>query len=401
VKFSYQARTNTGQVKTGVVEASSREGALSVLQRYGLYITFLSEVKAPFWQKRVEFLQKISKKDVVFFTRQLAIMLRSNIPVVESIETIARQLKKLNFRDQILKIAELVEGGDSLSRALSSFPDLFSPFYIGMVKSGEASGNVPESLDYLADYLERQQDFTSKVIMAIIYPAFVLAVFFGIMLLMGIVVIPRFGEIFAGMGTDLPFLTRLVIEGATFVKQHWLLLVFGLIGLGFCGYLFLKSRETKKALDGIVLDLPILGSFFKKFFLVHIALNLSTLISGGVPISHALEISSDVVGNNVYKKIILQTRDGVRAGQTISSILSAYPEQFPLFFVQMTVVGEKTGHLEKTLKNVVTLYQKEVDRTLEALIKFLEPALIIFLGILVALLAFALFVPLFQRGMLI
>jgi type II secretory pathway component PulF len=328
-------------------------------------------------------------------------MLRSNIPVVESIETIARQLKKLNFRDQILKIAELVEGGDSLSRALSSFPDLFSPFYIGMVKSGEASGNVPESLDYLADYLERQQDFTSKVIMAIIYPAFVLAVFFGIMLLMGIVVIPRFGEIFAGMGTDLPFLTRLVIEGATFVKQHWLLLVFGLIGLGFCGYLFLKSRETKKALDGIVLDLPILGSFFKKFFLVHIALNLSTLISGGVPISHALEISSDVVGNNVYKKIILQTRDGVRAGQTISSILSAYPEQFPLFFVQMTVVGEKTGHLEKTLKNVVTLYQKEVDRTLEALIKFLEPALIIFLGILVALLAFALFVPLFQRGMLI
>lgn len=399
MKYSYQARTKTGEVQTGFVEASSREGALAVLQKYGLYVTFLAEIKEPFWQKRLDLLKKPTKRDVAFFTNQLAIMFRSNIPVVESLETIARQTSKVGFREEILKLAEQIEGGDSLSRALSSFPNLFSPFYIGMVKSGEVSGNVPESLDYLADYLEKQQDFASNVLMATIYPAFVLAVFFIVLLLMGIIIIPRFGEVFEGMGAELPFLTRLVIELASFVKYHWLVLLVGFIGLGICLYLFLRARETRKLLDRMCLELPLLGSFFKKFFLVHIALNLSTLIAGGVSISRALEITGDVVGNDIYKKIILETRNGVRAGQTISSVLSSHPEEFPPFFIQMAVVGEKTGHLEKTLRNVVALYQKDVDRTVEALIKFLEPGMIMFLGLLVALLAFALFIPLFQRGL--
>lgn len=399
MKFSYQARTKTGEIQTGFVEASSREGALAVLQKYGLYVTFLVQTKEPFWQRRIKLFKKASKQDVVFLTRQLAVMLRSSIPVVESFETIARQLAKPEFQEQVLKIAEQVEGGDSLSKALSSFPGLFSPFYIGMVRSGEVSGNVPESLDYLANYLEREQDFTSKLLMGIIYPVFVLIVFFAIVFLMGIVVIPRFAEIFTGMEVELPVLTKLVLAFTSFMRDNWLVFLLGFLAFWVFIILLLRSKEFRTSLDKLLLDLPVLSSFFKKFFLVRIALTLSTLIAGGVPISQALEISSDVVGNDVYKDIVLKTRDGVRAGQTISSVLSAYPETFTLFFIQMTVVGEKTGHLEKTLQNVVSLYQKEVDRSLEAIIKLLEPALIVVLGGLVFLMAIALFVPLFRIGL--
>jgi type IV pilus assembly protein PilC len=145
--------------------------------------------------------------------------------------------------------------------------------------------------------------------------------------------------------------------------------------------------------------MPILGDFLKKYFLTRVALNLSTLVAGGVPILQALEITGDIVGNRRYKDIILRTREGVKAGQTLSSVLLGYPEEFPLLFVQMTVVGERTGHLESTLKNIVILYEKEVDRAVDSFIKLLEPMMILILGGLVAFLAMSLFVPLFQKGL--
>jgi len=399
MKFNYQARTGKGEIMVGSVEASSREGALSVLQKYGLYVTYLAKAIEPFWQKKIDFLRKASKKDIVFFTRQLAVMLESNIPVVESLETIAKQLRKLGFQEQILKMAEQVEAGDSLSRVMASFPNLFSAFYIGIIKSGEVSGKMPEGLEYLADYLEKEQDFKAKAMMAIIYPAFVLVVFFIITIIMGIVVIPKFAEIFESMGTELPFLTRLVIGFSVLIRKWWTVLVLGIILLCFALFSLLKSSPAKRVLDKVFLETPIISDFFKKFFLSHVALNLSTLIAAGIPISQALEITADVVGNRIYKEILLKTRDGVREGQSISFVLSSYPKAFTLFFIQMTVVGEKTGHLEQTLKNVVKLYEKEADRALEAFLKFLEPALILILGILVALAAVALFVPLFERGL--
>lgn len=399
MRFSYQARTEEGEIQTGFVEASSREAALSVLQRYGLYVTYLTQLKEPFWQRRIEFFREASKGDIVAFTRQLSIMLKSEIPVVESLESVVRQTKKMGFQEKILKIAEMVEGGSTLSQAFSNFPEIFSPFYVGMLKSGEASGRIPESLEYLADHLEREQDFISKIITSIIYPAFILAVFFLVLFLMAIFLVPQFAEIFAGI--ELPFLTRLVLGAADFLKRSWWILFLLFSGLGFSIFFSLKSEEGRKFLDKFSLDLPIFSDFLKKIYLSRFSLNLSTLIAGGVPITQALEITGDVVGNSVYKEIILKTRDGVRAGESISSVLASYPEVFPPLFLQMTIVGERAGHLEKTLQNVFTFYQKEVDRALDTFVKFLEPMLIIFLGLLVALLAVSLFLPIFQKGLII
>lgn len=401
MKFSYQARTEEGEIQAGFVEASSQEAALAVLQKYGLYVTYLSEVKEPFWQRRVDIFRRISKGDIVFFTSLFSIMLKSNIPVVESLETIASQTKKPRLREIILKIAEEIEGGATLSQAFSAHPQYFSSFYIGMVKSGEISGKVPESLDYLADYLKKEQDFASRLTLAMVYPVFVSVVFFAVMLVMGIIVVPRFKEVFVGMEADLPLITRITFGLSDLIRKGWPILLFCFFGFGILISSSFKSREAKKFLDKISLEIPLINDFLTKFLLARVALNLSTLISGGISISRALEITADVVGNDVYRSIVLKTQEGVRAGKSMSSVLSSYPERFPPLFIRMTVVGERTGHLEKTLKNVVDIYQKEVDRALEGFITLLEPLLIIILGGMVALLCIALFVPLFQQGITI
>ena len=399
MKFSYQARTKDGNIQTGFVEASSREGALTVLQKYGLFVTFLERTKEPAWQKKIGFLSEASKRDIVHFTRQLAIMLKSNIPVVEALESIARQINKAGFQEKILRVTEEVEGGATLSKAMSAYQDVFSGLYVGMVQSGEASGKVPESLDYLADYLERENDFSGKIIGAIVYPAFILLVFVVVMLVMASMVVPQFEEIFASREEELPLITKLIFFFSSFLKNWWWFLIF-LFGAGIIALiLFSRTKDGREFLDGLMLKIPVLDGFSKKVFLGRIALNLSTLIAGGVAMTQALDICANVVGNDVYKKIMYQTREGVRAGKPMSLVLSSYPEQFPLLFLQMVVVGEKTGRLDESLKNVIIFYQKEVDRLLDSFVKFLEPALIIVLGILVAFVAVGLFVPLFERGL--
>jgi len=401
MKFSYQARNKDGDIQMGFIEASSKEMALEVLQGYGLYVTVLLEVKDPFWRSRIRFLNEASRKDIVSFTRQLAIMLKSNIPLVESFETIARQTRKKGFQEKLLKIAESVGGGETISKSLAEFPKMFSPFFIGMLKSGEASGRIPESLDYLANYLEKQQNFKSQIIAGLAYPGFVLVVFFGIAVVMAIFVIPNFEQVFADMDMELPILTQIVLGSANFIKNWGILLALILAGLIGAAIYFFQDEENKKKMDKFILDLPFIGDLVSKMLLSRIALNLSTLIAGGVSISQSLEITSDLVANDVYKTIILKAREGVRAGRPISSVLAAYPKRFTFLFIQMITIGEKTGRLESSLQNVVDLYENEVNKSVETMTKLLEPILIIILGLTVALFALALFVPLFQQGMTI
>lgn len=383
----------------GFIEASSKEAGLDVLQGYGLYATALIEVRDPFWRNKLRFLNEASRKDIVSFTRQLAIMLKSNIPLVESLETIALQTRKKGFQEKLLKIAESIGGGETISKSLAGFPKLFSRFYVGMLKAGEASGKIPESLNYLAGYLEKEQNFKSQIIAGLAYPAFVLVVFFGIAVVMTIFVIPNFEQVFADMDMELPILTQVVLGSANFMKKWGIFFVLILAALIGVGAYLLRDEENKKKMDRFLLDLPVVGNLMSKMFLSRIALNLSTLIAGGVSISQSLEITGDLVSNNVYKTIILKAREGVRAGRPISSTLAAYPKRFPFLFIQMATVGEKTGSLESSLQNVVELYEEEVNKSVETMTKLLEPILIIVLGLTVAVFALALFVPLFQQGM--
>ncbi len=397
MKFRYQARSRTGEVKTGTVEASSREAALVLLQKNRLFITLLEEEKSgPFYAKKIQLFGRPSKKDAVTFSRQLSLMFKSQIPLVEALYALGKQTKNAAFRDIISQIAEDVEGGMPFSQALSRFPKLFSPFYVSMVKSGEASGTLSESLSYLAEHLEREYHLASKIKGAMIYPALIVVVVIGVLLMMMYFVIPNLSRVLTETGQELPAITKIVIGASAFLRQWgWaLLLVF--LALGVFAFRYTKTPEGKKLWDKIVMRIPLIGSFLRMVYISRFSENLSTLIAGGLPISKALEITGEVVGNDIYQNIIAEVQEEVRRGEKISSILQKYPDQFPPLLTQMINVGERTGTIDKSLMNVVSFYQKEIDRSIDNLLSVLEPVMVIFLGLVVAGLMASVLMPLYK-----
>lgn len=397
MKFNYQTRTKEGEIQTGIVEAASKEAALNLLYKHGLYVTFLEEAALPIYAKRIKIFERISRKDIVLFSRQLSIMFKSEISLVEALGTLANQAKNSDFKEKILKLSEEVEGGTPLSKALSRYPKLFNHFYVSMVKSGEASGKLSGALDYLADHLEREYHLASRIRGAMIYPALVVFVVLVVLFLMMFFVVPHLTEVLEVTGQELPIVTQIVIGLSGFSRKWGWILILGLaIFTVIIFRYYYKTAEGKKFFEKFFLKLPLIGEFLKMVYLSRFAENLSTLISGGLPIAKALEISGEIVGNTVYKEIIFQTRDEVRKGERISSVLQRHPEAFPPMFCQMVLVGEKTGTLEKTLINVVDFYQKEVDRTIDNLLSILEPLLIIFLGLIVAGLMASILLPLYK-----
>ena len=401
MRFNYQARNKTGEIQTGIVEASSRETAFNVLKTHGLYVTVLEGTETvPFFAKKLKFFERVTKKDIVLFSRQASIMFKSNVPIVETFKAIAEQTRKSVFKEKILKLGEEIEGGTSLSKTLSIYPKLFSPFYINMVKSGEASGKLSDVFIYLADYLEREQNFRSKITGAMVYPIFVLIVFVAVVAIIMVYVIPQLTEVLEGTGQELPAITKVVVAMSNFLKEKWWLVLLIIFVLAIALFQFSRSKQGKKFFDWNLLRVPLLGSFLKKLYLARFALNLSTLISGGLPIAQALEITGEVVGNDRYKKIIFETMDKVKRGDPISSVLEQYPNLiFPLFY-QMVTVGEKTGTLDSSLKNVVVFFQNDVDRGLDNFVRLLEPIFIVLLGGVVAGLMGAVLLPLYSTGLM-
>lgn len=398
MKFNYQSRDQKGKKQLGTIEASDQETALDFLQRQGLSVVSLSKsASIPFYTREIKLFQRISRKEIVLFSRQLSIMFRSQIPLLEILETLSFQTNNLKFKEIILKLKQEVESGATLSKALSQFPNPFSLFYVNMVRSGEASGKLSDSLSYLADHLEREYHLRSSIRGALIYPIFILFV----LLLMGFFaaffIMPDLVSVLKEGNGDLPLATSIVIGFTDFLKNKgWLILLF-LVGLIVFIWQYKKTEKGEIFFDKFNLKLPLLNGFLKKIYLSRLAENLSTLIAGGLPIARALEISGRVVGNSIYRDIIFQTRDGVRKGENVSALLKKYPNLFPPMFIQMVVVGERTGRLDSALLNIVNFYQKEVDRSVDTFLKLSEPALILFLGVMVAIFAIAILLPLFGR----
>jgi len=397
VKFNYQARTTKGEIQSGIVEASSREAATALLRKHGLYVTILEEVTAPpLYAKRIKIFERISRSDIVLFSRQLSIMFKSKVPLVEALRVLSAQTASLELKEKILELSEEVEGGTSFSGALSRYPKIFSSFYVAMVKAGEISGTLSESLEYLAEHLEREYHLTAKMRGALMYPSLIVFVVFLVLALMIFFVIPHLSEVLIGTGQELPVVTKAVIGLAAFLKNWGWVIVLGIVILILAGFRYYRTEKGGKFFDRTFLKLPIIGPFLKMLYIARFAENLSTLISGGLPIASALQTVGEIVGNTRYKEVIFDARDKVRKGEPISSVLARSPEVFPPVFIQMTLVGEKTGTLDSTLMNIVNFYKKEIDRTIDNFLSILEPALIVILGVIVAGLMLAILIPLYQ-----
>jgi type IV pilus assembly protein PilC len=396
MKFLYQARTKEGDVKSGTIEASSREVAFSLLQKLGYYVTYLEEEKPPIYAKELKIFQRISLRDLFIFSRQFSIMLNSNVPIVESLTTIAAQTKNPELKEIISDIAEEVEAGSSLSKALLKYPKVFSPFYVAMVKAGEASGKLSQTLNFLANHLEREYNVKGKIRGAMTYPVLVLVVFFVIFGIMIFSILPSFENILKEREVEVPFITKIILSFSKILREKFFIIASVLGAVIILIFYYLKTEEGKRFFDKISLKIPFFGEISKQSILSRFAQNLSTLTSAGLPLTEALEIVEEIVGNAEYKNAVSKIKEGVKKGETISSITTLYPELFPPLFTQLVLVGEKTGTLSNALSAISNFYQSETEKSIENFLRILEPLLIIILGVLVGGLMLSVLLPLYR-----
>lgn len=396
MRFIYQARTKNGDIKAGSVEAESTQAAAEILRRDDLFVTFLKSDENKF-NIKFHFFEGVSGKDIAIFSRQLAVMFKANVSLVESLRTIGNQLTNQSFREKVLKISQTVEAGSPLSAALAKYPDIFSSFFIAMVKAGEVSGNLSEQFNYLADYLEKQYNLSGKIRGAMVYPIVILVVMVGVLFLMSYFVLPNLISMLTSSETELPLITKIVIAVTNFIRGiGGIVVLLVLIGIFVLVSRMARTKDGKEFLDRLILRIPIIRNLFKMIYVTRFADNLSTLIAGGIPINQALDITSMIVGNAVYRDAIIKTGEGVRKGQMISSVLLNYPELFPAMFDQMILVGEQTGSLDKSLLTMVSFYEKEAERAIDSMLLLIEPVMIVSLGLIVGLVVASVMIPLYS-----
>jgi type IV pilus assembly protein PilC len=396
MKFKYQAKNEKGEMQSGTIEASSEAVAIGILQSHKLVvvsITSMMEISALF--RNVKFLQKIPAKDLVVFSRQLATLIEAKITLLEALKTLHKQTSNGFFKEKIFEIANDVEGGRSLSFSLAKHPKIFSEFYVNLIKAGEVSGNLQESLIYLAEHVEKQYDLENKIKGAMYYPAFILMAFFVVGIIVMVYVVPQLTAIIEETGQELPITTKILIASSHLLKYYgWILLVFGVtMGIGIKRYI--DTPEGKINWDRMKLKLPVMGKLFREIALVRFSENLSTLIKGGVPIVRSLQITGSVIGNEVFKKLIFETAEKVKSGISIAKVLEESPE-IPLIVVQMISIGERSGKLDSILDNIARFYTREVNNVVDNLSTLIEPVLIVIMGIGVGIMVSAILLPIYN-----
>lgn len=399
MKFRYQARDKDGKTQAGTIEASSNDAALELLGSHGLFVTLLERAdEVPVWAREIELFNRVNMRDIMVFFRQLSVMFASQVPLIEALRTLANQEQNESFREKIYKISESVEGGTPLSSAMEAYPQIFSGFSVSMVKSGEASGKLSEVLAYLADHIEREYALLSKVRGALVYPIFVVAVSILVLVFLLTFVIPNLTRVLEASGQELPLMTRLVIGTSNAARSWgWAVLVL-LAGFGFYAWQAYKTEEGRQKAGKLILRIPLLGGLLRKVYVVRFAESISTLISSGLPITQALDITAEVLGNRAYQDILEEAKDAVRGGARISTVLQRHSKEFPPVITQMIAVGERTGTLGTVLESVVNFYRQETERSIANLVNILEPALIIFLGVVVGGIMASILLPIYQMA---
>jgi len=392
--FKYQARTKQGEVRDGTIETSSQEAALNLLQQEDLMVISIEE-KAKTGLLQMKIGGGVKHKDIVIFSRQMSTLFEAHIPVIESLKTLMGETTKESLKEVLSNISDDVSGGLSLSQALAKHENVFSSFYINLVRSGEESGKLQEVFHYLADYLERTFYLASKAKNALIYPAFILTAFLGVMIVMLVVVIPRLTSIFKETGQEVPFYTQIVIFASDFLRTWGIAILLLVVTAAIFLWRWSQAKAGKEFFNRLQLKIPIIGELYRKLYMARMTDNLHTLIASGIPILRALSITGDIVDNVVYRRALQKAEESVRGGNSISSAFAETPE-IPNLITQMVRIGESSGKLDFILNNISGYYQKEVDSVVENLVALIEPALIIFLGVGVGVLVGSVLVPLYN-----
>lgn len=393
--FKYRAITNTGQPQEGTIEAVNRDLAMAGLQRRGLIVTEIkSEEESRKWFE-LSLFERVPMKQVVILSRQMSTLFEAQVSALKAFSLLAENSENKLLQKKLSQVVSDLQAGSSIAGALSKHKEVFSDFYVNMVRAGEESGKLTQVFTFLADYLDRQYALTSKTKNALVYPAFVIGVFVIVMVLMFTIVIPKLSSIIAESGQEIPIYTKVVMAISDFLVNYGIFLAIGVVVL--VGYVVHLSRTSKgKAyLDEIKLSIPVVGNLYQKLYLARIADNMDTMLSSGIPIVRAIEITSTVVGNKKYQQIMESAMNDVKAGKSFSQALEMHKE-IPQIMVQIVRVGEETGSLGSILRMLAKFYNREVDEAVDTLVGLIEPFMIISLGIGVGLLLVSVLVPIYN-----
>lgn len=397
--FNYKVRTTDGVLKEGQLEAISMEAAIEGLQRRNFIVVNVLPAgnEGGLTALLGVSLERVTNRDVVLISRQLATLFDAKIPVLEALKTMAGEVEKDAIRTILQQVLEDIQGGQPMSAAMTKHPKLFSEFYVNMVRSGEESGKLGSVFNYLADYLERQYELKNKARNALVYPAFIMLAFGIVMMLMLTIVIPNLATIFKEQNIELPIYTRIVIATGDFFRS-FLIIIFMLVGIaGSFLWRFVHTPAGRLAWERFLFALPVLGNLEKKIYMARFCDNLQTLLSAGVPVIRSLEVTSSVMGSVVYRDIIVEAIEAVKGGSTISDSLARHAD-IPVLVTQMMRIGEEAGKINTMLESLSRFYRREVDSLVENFVSIIEPLLILVLGGGVAFLVASVLLPLYSLG---
>lgn len=395
--FNYTSVDNTGQPKTGSIDAVNVDVAITSLQRRGLVITSIDETdkKKSLLNMNISFFDRVSNKDIVILSRQLATLFEAQVSANRIFRLLSSESENKVLGAKLAAVADDIQAGNTISGSIAKHPKVFSAFYVNMVKAGEESGKLDETFGYLADYLDRTYALITKARGALIYPAFVVITFVTVMILMFTMVIPKISSILTESGQDIPIYTKIVLGISNFFVSYGFIVLGAVIIGAFFLIRYIRTPAGKFAFDRLKLAVPYVSTLFKKLYLSRLADNMNTMLISGIPMIRALELTSSVVNNQIYQNIIAAAVEDVKAGKAVSEALSGHPE-IPGIMVQMMKVGEETGELGSILKTLARFYAREVETAVDALVDLIEPLMIVLLGLGVAILLASVLVPIYN-----
>jgi len=395
--YRYKARDKSGMPITGVTDAESKKILSYGLKELGYQVVSIEEERGfkIFFDKFIEQYKIISRQEVILFYRQMGVMLKSGLPLMSALSSMAQQTKNPKFKRVIVDIIEDIKAGKSMSAAMQKYPKVFSGFNIGMVRAGETGGMLGQSMERLAALGMEELELKGRITSALAYPVMLVFVAVGIVLFLIVGILPKFITIFKESGAELPLPTVLLLGMSTFLKTFWFIPVLLIVGAVFAMRFYMKTFRGKYRIHGILLKIPLFGDLTLKMIIAQFARTLGSLTKSGVPILYAMGIVQDVVKNVVVARAIENIRGAITEGERLSEPFRL-SGVFPNIVCQMIAAGEKTGTIDDMLINIGDYYDQEIGHTIRTVTSLLEPLLMLTMGLVVGFIALSVLLPIFN-----
>ncbi|NIK15608.1 type IV pilus assembly protein PilC [Saccharococcus thermophilus] len=384
-----------GRWQRGTITSESKRDAVLKLRQKGVRVMEISEAPQTLLNKEITFGKAVKLQDFVIYLRQFATLIRAGVPIVDSTRILASQTESKALKKALIDIEESLRSGNSLSAAAAKHPRIFPPLFVNMVRAGEASGSMDETLERLADHFEKVHRTRQKIVSALAYPTAVAIIAVAVVIFLLVAVVPTFVQMFADFHAELPAITRFILKASEVMQTYWWLVIIAFIAIYVLFSLMKKQKKTKYYLDYVAMRIPIFGKLVQKAALAWMTRTLSSLFSSSVPILQALAIVENVVENEVIAKVMKQARDSLERGGSLAEPMKRH-WAFPPLVTQMIAIGEETGSLDAMLAKVADFYEAEVDAGTDRLKSLIEPLMIVMLSGVVGTIVTSIIVPMYD-----